>query len=132
MKNVLLGAMLVISGLAGADELSPAIKVGRQAPAVRVDSVMTETVGEHGFPSTRVLVRATFGNRCAVAKSNELISITQHSKNFEDLNITLANESHRVCPAVYAPVTVTIDLGLFTKPNDGHFRQISVNGKLAD
>lgn len=134
MKNLFLASVMLVSTFAVADELSAerAIKVGRQAQPVRVNSVLTQTVGEHGFPSTRVLVKATFGNSCEVPRPNELVTITQFSKNFDSLVLTLGEESLRACPAVYMPVTVTIDLGTFTKPNDGFFRKITVNGKVAE
>lgn len=125
MKNLFLASLIVVSNFAGA------VEVGRQAHPVRVDSVRTEIVGE-GFPSTRVLVTATFGNSCEVPRSNELVTIAQYSRNYDTLILALGQESHRVCPRVYKPVTVTLDLGTFTKPNDGLFRKITVNGKSAE
>ena len=132
MKNLFLASLMVISSFAMAEEMTTgnAIKVGRQAHPVRVNSVQTEIVG-HGFPSTRVLVTATFGNSCQVPRSNELVTVAQYAHSYDDLVLTLAEEAHRVCPAVYMPVTVTLDLGTFTKPNDGLFHKITVNGKEA-
>lgn len=133
MKNLFLASMMLISTFAVADEVSvsAAVKVGRQAQPVRVNSVSTEGVGAHGFPSTRVLVSATFGNSCEVPRPSELVTIPQYSRNFDTLVLALGSESQRACPAVYMPVTVTLDLGTYTKPNDGLFRKITVNGKAA-
>lgn len=107
------------------------IKAERTAQPVRVDSVRTEIVGENGFPSTQVYVTATFSNSCTVPFPKEFVKVAQHGNNFQTLSLTLAEESNRICPAVYKPVTVTIDLGQYTKPNDGLFSKVIVNGVVA-
>ena len=113
------------------DEVIVGIKVTREVQPIRVDSVVVRTVGGHGFPSQQVLVSSTFGNSCEVPTTKELVRLVKGSSNFQSLSITLASESQKICPAVYKPVTVTIDVGTFTKPNDGLFSKISVNGKVA-
>ncbi len=126
MKYVLLSTLFLMSSLSFADDP----KLERHAQLVRVGSVIKEVVGQ-GHPSTKLKVTATFSNSCVVPNSDELVAITQYSKDFRNLDIALGYESHRVCPAVYKPVTVTIDLGTYTKPNDGLFERITVNGKGA-
>jgi hypothetical protein len=123
MKALLLALPLFVSSLALAD----GITVDNQADVVRVDSVSTEIIGQ-GFPSTKVTVRATFGNPCMVPNSKELVSIVQYSKNYDQLLISLGQISMRICPAVYKPTPATIELGTFTRPNDGLFTKIIVNG----
>ena len=132
MKKLFLASMMVVSAFAVADDSDITLKVGRHANPVRIDSVSTEAVGEQGFPSTRVLVRATFGNKCTVPRANELVTIAQHTNHYENLVLTLGSEVRRMCPMHYMPVTVTIELGTYTKPNDGLFREITVNGKAAN
>jgi hypothetical protein len=126
MKTYLVTSLIFASTLSLANE----IKVDRSAHAVRVNSVSTEIIG-HGFPSTQVKASATFGNECEVPQSEELVKIVQYSKDFRNLVISLGDQSTRLCPAVYRPVTVTLDLGLYTKPNDGLFSNVIVNGKSA-
>lgn len=107
------------------------LKPGKTASPVRVDSVITRSVGEHGFPQTQVSVRATFGNSCVVPFPDELVQITEGRDNFNTLNITLGSTDRRMCTMLFQPVTVTIDLGTHTKPNDGNFSKIVVNGVQA-
>lgn len=126
MKNYLVTGLIFASTLSVANE----IKVDRSAYAVRVNSVSTEIIG-HGFPSTQVKVSATFGNKCEVPHSEDLVKIVQYSKDFRNLVISLGDESNRICPAVFLPVTMTLDLGIYTKPNDGLFSKVIVNGKAA-
>lgn len=126
MKHTIFAILALVSAVSVADE----VRVGRQAHPVRVNAAFLEIVGD-GFPSTEVRVTATFGNFCEVPLSDELVTITQYSKNFDNLNISLGIESERACPAVYQPVTATIFVGLFTRPNDGLFERITVNGKVA-
>lgn len=127
MKNLFAAGLVLASSLAFAGD----IQVERNAQPVRVNSVQLEIVGEQGFPQTQVSVSATFSNKCRVPHSDELVQIVQHSKDFRTLNITLGEEGNRICPAIYQPTTVTIDLGTFTKPNDGLFSKVTVNGKSA-
>lgn len=122
MKKVILSVLVLVSAVSQAKPIEGI----RSAQAVRVNSVQAVNVGS-GFPVTEVSVRATFSNACRVPKANELVSIVNYSKNFDELVIALGSESHRMCLADYRPVTVTISLGRFTKPNDGHFSEISVN-----
>jgi len=126
MKNALLTILVLMSSVGFAD----GVKLERHAQVIRVNSVSTELIGE-GFPSTSVKVTATFSNSCTAPKSDELVAIVQYTKNYENLEIALGMESDRVCPAVFKPVMVTLDLGEYTKPNDGLFEKISVNGKVA-
>lgn len=105
-----------------------AVKVGKQAHQFKIDSVNVKMVGEHGFPSSHVFATATFGNSCTVPLPNELISMVQYSKNFDSLILSVGSISKRICPAVYMPETVTLDLGIYSRPNDGLFSLISVNG----
>ncbi len=107
------------------------VKLERHAQPIRVNSVSAELVGQ-GFPSTEVKVTATFSNSCTAPRENELVAITQYSSNFDDLKISLGMESNRACPAVFKPVTITLDLGQYTKPNDGSFDKVIVNGKVAN
>jgi hypothetical protein len=122
MKKVFLSVLVLGSMVASAAEVEGI----RSAAAVRVDSVKAELVGT-GFPVTEVSVQATFGNSCQVPRSEELVSIVNYSKNYDALVISLGDESRTICPAVYQPVTVTIKLGQFTRPNDGTFSKITVN-----
>lgn len=127
MKYVL-ASLMMFSTLSHADE---PLKVIQQLTPVRVDSVSTEIVG-NGFPSTHVEVQATFSNSCVVPNQQELVVVPVYSASFSTLNLTLASlPSERVCPMIYRPVTVTLYLGLFTRPNDGLFDQILVNGIAA-
>lgn len=107
------------------------VKATRQADPIRVDSVTTIIEGEFGFPQVHVYAKATFSNSCRVPTSKELITIPQYEDNYRFLNLSVGNESRRMCPAVYKPVTVTVDLGVYTKPTDGLFSKIVVNGKEA-
>ena len=126
MKKYLVAALLVVSSFSQAREITGI----RQAGLVQVKSVQAEAIG-HGFPVTEVKVTAVFGNSCEVPSAEELVSIVNYSKNFDQLIISLGVESERVCPQYYAPETVTISVGQFTKPNDGLFSKITVNGKVA-
>lgn len=123
MKKLLLALPVIVSGLSFANE----IKVENQIGFVRVDSVMLETVGQ-GFPSTEVRIRVTSSNDCEAPRAEEVVIIPSYSKDFRDLVLTVGNTSERICPQVYAPVTNTYHLGTYTKPNDGFFRRVIVNG----
>ena len=107
------------------------IKVTRTGLQFRIDSVNVVIEGEHGFPSSHVYATATFGNKCAVPHADELLSTVQHGNNFNTLNIVVLNLSTRVCPLNYLPTPVVLDLGVHTKPNDGLFSKVLVNGVLA-
>lgn len=124
MKSLIAAALLLTPAFAQAADLVPANK----AHAVRINAVTATFEGEHGWPMTRVKATATFGNSCVVPKPSELTVISQYTDSYTSLALTLASSSNRACPAVYAPVTVTIDLGTYVKPNDGLFSTISVNG----
>ena len=128
MKKLFFVIPMVVSMMSfAADE----IKVERRAQPLRVKSVSTETVG-HGFPSTVVRVTAVFSNRCVAPTANEAVVISQYTHGFDDLVLTVASESKRMCLDVYQPVTMTYNLGTYTKPNDGFFKNIIVNGVKAD
>ncbi len=128
MKKTILSALLFVSAVGQASQIEGI----RSANAVSINSVQAVNVGEHGFPVTEVSVLATFSNRCQVPAANELVSIVNYSKSYENLNIALGSEKHRMCTMEYMPVTVTIKLGRFTKPNDGHFSSITVNNVEAE
>ena len=127
MKKLLVTALILVSTVGRANEIEGI----RNVNAVRVNSVTATQVGEFGFPSTEVKVQATFGNSCQVPNSDELVSIVNYSKNFDQLIISLGNQSERMCPMVFMPVTVTINVGTFTRPNDGMFSKITVNQVVA-
>jgi len=123
MKNLLLVLPFFLSSLALAD----GIKVENQASPVGVSKVSTEIVGQ-GFPSVKVTVHATFSNPCMVPKASELVSIVRYQENYSELIITLGEMSARMCTANFSPTPAVIELGIFTRPNDGNFNKIVVNG----
>ena len=122
MKALILATLTLFSAVAYGDEIAPA----RQALKVNIDKVHVAVVGQ-GWPVTEVKVSATFGNACQVPLADELIQIIGYQDNYDTLNLTLAMESDRVCTLEYSPVTVTINLGSFTRPTDGLFSKIVVN-----
>lgn len=128
-------ASLVMSALSFADiSVQPLgeMKVEKQGYQVRVDSVTTETVGEHGFPSTIVKATGTFSNSCVAPDLEELVVIPQYTNNYRNLSLILVSTAgNRACPMIYKPVTVTFVLGPYTKPNDGLFSKVTVNGVKA-
>ena len=128
MKKGIVSMLLLVSVVSHANP----IQVGRNAHAVRVNSVQAVNVGGAGFPVTEITIQATFSNRCQVPQPTELVSIVNYSKNFDNLVISLGTEAHRACTTEFKPVTVAINLGRFTKPNDGHFSTITVNQVEAD
>lgn len=123
-------AALIVSAFAStalADDIVPA----RSAQKVRIDSVQVTIEGEQGWPMQRVKVTATFSNSCHVPFPSELVKLVDYTDDMNTLQIVLASESDRACIAVYAPKTVTIDLGSYVRPADGLFDRIEVNGMLA-
>ncbi len=139
MKKYLFSALVLVSSVASAGVIRvgvpglpvipsvDSIRDVRQAGAVQIMSVQTQAVGEQGFPSTQVKAIAQFGNKCEVPTGDELVTVVTYSKNYDSLYIALGNTSERICPQVFAPVTMTIELGQFTRPNDGNFKSIAVN-----
>lgn len=123
----LLGLMTFSAAPAFAEDLQPA----HFAQKVRVVGVEA-TVEPGPWGATAVKITATFGNACAVPSANELILMTDYADNFGTLDLTVATISDRVCTMEYAPVIVTIDLGVFGRPNDGTFEAVKVNGVLAN
>lgn len=128
MKIYLLSAFLLASASVLASEIPHAVLANRSVQAVRVNSVTQTRVGGHGDVSVRVRARATFGNPCKIPRPGELIKIVRHENQFRDLTITLGEEVLRACPQHVAPQSIIIDLGTFSKPNDGVFDKITVNG----
>lgn len=129
MKTALIASLALVSSSALATSIvaPQSLKPATILHEVKVDSVATKIVGE-GFPSTQVFIKATFGNSCAIPKADELILTVGYRNSFDDLTFSLASNSQRVCPMIYKPVTVTIDLGQYSRPNDGLFSKVLVNG----
>lgn len=123
MKKAILSVLFLSSVVSQAADIQGI----RSATAVRVNSVEVTNVGEHGWPVAQVKVQATFSNRCMVPKADELVVIANYSENYDALILSLGSQSDRMCTMEYRPVTVTINLGQYTKPNDGMFDSISVN-----
>jgi hypothetical protein len=126
MKALITAAALLFSGVAAAENLSPA------TIAIRVPvNAATVSISQGPWPVTSVSATATFGNACSVPTADELVLIPGYEDGFDTLTLTLGYYSERACTAEYAPVTVTIDLGTYTRPNDGLFQKVVVNGKKA-
>lgn len=127
MKSMITAAAMLFSTAAAANDLSPA----NIAIPVQVNAVNATVTGD-GWPVANVSVTATFGNECQVPTADELVMIPSYQDEYDTLSLALGNLATRGCTAEYAPVTVTINLGTFTRPNDGLFGKILVNGKKAD
>lgn len=127
MKSIILAAFALSATAASAADITPT----HTASMVQVDSVETSTEGEFGWPITRVKVEATFGNACLVPLADELTRVIGYSNSYDTLNLTLVNVSDRICTREFLPVTVTIDMGTYTRPTDGLFNQVLVNGIAA-
>ena len=126
MKNFVFVALL---GLSSSLTFAADLKPSKSLRALRINSVSTEIVGRG---ATHVTAQATFSNSCGVPRSEELFQVTQQLENGAVLSITLASDVRRMCTADYNPVTVTIDLGMHVRPDDGSFSNVTVNGVNAD
>lgn len=108
-----------------------ATPVENRLQSARVVSVSTIAEGE-GFPSTRIIANVQYSNSCHVTPAENLFIVANHENNFDVLRINLVSKpSDRMCIALWAPVTVSYDLGVYTRPNDGFFSEIYVNGILS-
>ena len=122
MKAIVIAALSMITTAAFAVEITPA----HRASPVDITGIETTVTGPWG--QTEVKVTATFGNDCFVPTADELVIMTRYADGFGTLDLSLGTISDRACPLNFSPVSVTINLGTYTRPNDGTFDKIIVNG----
>jgi hypothetical protein len=128
MKNRLVAfGLMAFSLVANAAD----IKVEQSATLVKVTSATVKAEGQ-GFPSYHVTATATFSNSCVAPREGEVFKMVEQKNGFQVLSITLGElVAKRMCPKIFRPVSLTFDLGSYTKPNDGSFDAILVNGQKA-
>lgn len=130
MKSLIFAVLATVAFAAPQALAEGELQPGHVARKIRIDTVQT-TVEGAPWPQTVVKVTATFGNACVVPHADELVLISDYQDNYDTLDLTVASISDRMCTMEYAPVTVTINLGAFVRPNDGLFETIKVNGIVA-
>jgi len=98
---------------------------------VPITAVAAQIDTSNGWANTHVTATATFSNACTAPTADELLIAPSYSDSYGTLNLSVLENSQRVCTAEYNPVVVTLDLGKWVRPNDGTFQKILVNGVAA-
>ena len=103
------------------------IKPTNSLSTIRIDSVSVTEKVKLNSTKTDITATATASNPCMIPLASELYIVKDH-QDPKKLSIMIAQKfGNRACPAVYSPVSYTIDLGssLSTTPYDS----IEINGE---
>ncbi len=98
------------------------------ARVLRVDKIRAQ-VGR-GIEEI-VLATIQFSNRCEIAADGEIFKMESYTENFDNLVIAVGIEKKRACTREYNPISQVYEIGRYTNPRDGVFREIMVNGVVA-